>query len=222
MNLAETDEEGRARVDALVQGMKQLGWETANNLQIDYRWGAGDPERYGRYAAELVALGPDVIVTGGVAVAAAQHATHTIPIVFVNVTDPVGAGFIATLARPGGNITGFSLFEYSISGKWLELLKQIAPDVTRAAVLRDTVATAGIGQFAAIQAVAPSFGVELTPLVVRDAADIERAIVGFARGSRGGPHLDDGLGRANSPRTHCRPRVTLSLAHGLSTSSLRD
>ena len=151
-------------------------------MRIDTRWGAGDAERIRRYAAELVALAPDVILaTGSTAVGPLLQATRTVPIVFAQVPDPVGAGFVESLARPGGNATGFTSFEYGISAKWLELLKQIAPRVTRAAVLRDPAITAGIGQLGAIQSVAPSFGVELRPVNVRDAGEIERAIAAFAR-----------------------------------------
>ena len=164
-----------------------MGWTDGRNVRIDTRWGAGDAERIRRYAAELVALAPDVILaSGSAAVGPLLQATRTVPIVFVQVTDPVGAGFVASLARPGGNATGFTLFEYGISGKWLELLKQIAPGVTRAAVLRDPAIAAGIGQFAAIQAVAPSLGVELSPVDVRDAGEIERAVTAFARVPNGG------------------------------------
>jgi putative ABC transport system substrate-binding protein len=156
-------------------------------VRIDYRWGADDADRLRRYAAELVALAPDVILANATpSVAALQQATHTVPMVFVNVADPVGAGFVASLARPGRNVTGFLLFEYSISAKWLELLKEIAPGVTRVAVLRDPGNASGIGQFGAIQAVAPSFGVELHPVDVHDAGEIERAVAAFARGPNDG------------------------------------
>ena len=164
-----------------------MGWSDGRNLQIDYRWGAGDADRMRKYAAELVALAPDVILASGTAtVAPLLQATRTVPIVFVQVADPVGAGFVDSLARPGGNATGFIIFEYGMSGKWLELLKEIAPGVTRAAVLRDPAIPAGIGQFGAIQAVAPSLGVEVSPINVRDAGEIERAIAAFARSSNGG------------------------------------
>ena len=187
MSLAADDPEGQARVAAFLQGLQQLGWTDGRNVRIDTRWGAGDADRSRKYAAELVALAPDVILaSGGSAVGPLLQATRTVPIVFTQTPDPVGAGFVASLARPGGNATGFTMFEYGMSGKWLELLKQIAPGVTRAAVLRDPAIPAGIGQFGAIQAVAPSFGVEVSPIDVRDAAEIERAIAAFARGSNGG------------------------------------
>ena len=180
----------RPRRRALVRSSRdcsQLGWEDGRNLRIEYRWAAGDPDALRKYAAELVALAPDVILANGsAAVALLLQATRLVPIVFTDVPDPVGAGFVDSLARPGRNATGFMLFEYGMSGKWLELLKEIAPGVTRAAVLRDPTMTAGIGQFAAIQAVAPSFGVELHPVDVRDAPEIERAIPAFARGPNGG------------------------------------
>jgi putative ABC transport system substrate-binding protein len=156
-------------------------------VRIDTRWSAADADRIRRNAAELVALAPDVILaTGASTLAPLLQETRAVPIVFVVVTDPVGAGFVDSLARPGGNVTGFINFEYGISGKWLELLKQIAPGVTRAAVIRDPAITAGVGQFAAIQSVAPSFGVELKPVNVRDAREVERAIMDFARSSNGG------------------------------------
>ena len=154
------------------------------NVRIDYRWAAADADRYRTYAAELVALAPDVILaSASKSLAALQQATRTVPIVFVLVADPVGAGYVASLARPGGNTTGFALFEYSLSGKWLELFKEIAPNLTRIAILRDPAVAAGIGQFAVIQAMAPpSFGVELSPIDVRDAGEIERDVAAFARG----------------------------------------
>ena len=187
MNLAADDPESSARLTAFLQGLQQLGWTDGRNVRIDTRWAAGDADRYRKSATELVALTPDVILaTGASAVAPLQQATRTVPIVFVQVIDPVGAGFVASLARPGGNATGFTLFEYGMSGKWLELLKEIAPRVTRAAVLRDPASAPGIGQFAAIQAVAPSFGVELSPVDVRDAGEIERAIAAFARAANSG------------------------------------
>jgi putative ABC transport system substrate-binding protein len=151
-------------------------------VAIEYRWGAGDPERIRKFAAELVALAPDVILAvGAITVLPLQQVGRTVPIVFANVTDPVGAGIVANLARPGGNATGFTTFEYGISAKWLELLKQIVPRTTRAAVLRDPTIIASISQFAAIQSVAPSLGVELTPIDTRNAGDIERAVIAFAR-----------------------------------------
>jgi putative tryptophan/tyrosine transport system substrate-binding protein len=184
---AADDPESRARITAFVEGLKELGWTDGRNIRIDTLWGAGDPDLFRRYAAELVALAPDVIlVSGGSGMAPMLQATRTVPIVFVQVTDPVGAGFVDSLAQPGGNATGFTHFEYGISAKWLELLKQIAPSVTRAAVLRDPAIASGVGQFAVIQSVAPPLGVELTPVNVRDAGEIERAITTFARGSNGG------------------------------------
>ena len=183
----ETDPETQARYAAFTQALQQLGWIDGANLRIDYRWGStGDSERVRKNAAELLALGPDVLLPAGSPnVGALQQATRTVPIVFVNVVDPVGAGFVASLARPGGNITGFTSFEYGMSAKWLELLKQIAPRVTRVAVLRDT-SPAGIGLLAAMQGVASSLGIELSPIGVRDADEIERGIVAFAGGSNGG------------------------------------
>jgi putative ABC transport system substrate-binding protein len=180
-NLAADDAEGQARITAFLQGLQQLGWTDHHNVRIDYRWGAGDADRIRRYAAELVALAPDVILTSGApAVAALQRVTRTVPIVFGSVIDPVGAGFVESLARPGGNITGFTVFEYGISGKWLELLKEIAPGVTRVAVIRDTAIAAGSGQLGALQGAAPSFGVELRPIDVHEAGEIERAVAAFA------------------------------------------
>jgi putative ABC transport system substrate-binding protein len=185
MNVAADDPEGQARIVAFVQGLQQLGWSDGRNVQIDIRWGGGDPERIHKYAAELVALAPDAILaTSTIVVRPLQQATHTVPIVFVQVIDPVGAGMVATLARPGGNTTGFTVFEYGLSGKWLELLKEIAPRVTRVAVLRDL--TIGLGQLGAIQSVAPSLGLELTPIGVGDVGEIERTVAAFARSSNGG------------------------------------
>jgi putative ABC transport system substrate-binding protein len=177
----------QARFAALQQGLQQLGWTDGHNLRIDYRWAAGDADNLHRYAGELVKLGPDVIVANGsAAVALLLQATRAVPIVFTDVPDPIGAGFVDGMAKPGHNVTGFMLFEYGMSGKWLELLKQIAPDVTQVAVLRDPSMTAGVGQFAAIQAVAPLMRIELRPFDVRDPPEIERALVSFAPGSNGG------------------------------------
>jgi len=173
---------------AFQQGLALLGWTDGRNVRIDTRWATTNADDIRRHAAELAALAPDVILagTGTTTVAPLLHATRTVPIVFVLVIDPVGAGFVTNLARPGGNATGFTLFEYGMSGKWLELLKQIAPHTTRAAVLRDPTIASGIGQFAAVQAVAPSLGVELTPVDVRDAPEIERSVTAFARSADGG------------------------------------
>ena len=187
MPLAADDVEGQARLAAFLQGLQQLGWIDGSNVQIDTRWTTGDAERIRKDAAELLALAPDVILAaGGQIMTLLLQATRTVPIVFTQTPDPVGAGFVATLARPGGNATGFTQFEYGISAKWLELLKQIAPRVTRAAVLRDSTNPAGIGQFGAIQSVAPSFGVEVSPVNVHDASEIERDVTAFAHGSNGG------------------------------------
>jgi putative ABC transport system substrate-binding protein len=164
-----------------------LGWTDGRNVRIDYRWAAGDPERFQRYAQELLTLGPDVTLASATpSIVALAQASRTVPIVFVAVIDPVGAGFVESLARPGGHITGFGAFEYGMSSKWLELLKEIAPRVTRVAVIRDQSLTSGTAQFAAVQSVAPSFGVELSPVGVRDAGEIERGVAGFARAPNGG------------------------------------
>ena len=185
---AAEDPEYRARVEALLQRLQQLGWAEGGNVRIDTRWATTDPDDIRRHASELAALAPDVLVaaTGTITVAALLKATRTVPIVFVVVIDPVGAGFVGSLARPGGNATGFLAFEYSLSGKWLELLKEIAPRMTRAAVLRDADIASGIGQFAAAQAAAPSLGMELTPVDVRDGPEIERAVTAFAKSGNGG------------------------------------
>ncbi|MGB9414118.1 MAG: ABC transporter substrate-binding protein, partial [Pseudolabrys sp.] len=182
------DAESQARVAAFKEGLAQLGWTEGRTVRIDTRWATTNADDLRKHAAELAASTPDVLVgaSGTTTVAALLQATRTVPIVFAIVVDPVGAGFVASLARPGGNATGFTMFEYGMSGKWLELLKQIAPGVTRAAVLRDPAIASGIGQFGAIQAVAPSLGVELSPVDVRDAPEIERAVAAFAGIPNGG------------------------------------
>jgi putative tryptophan/tyrosine transport system substrate-binding protein len=185
--LTANDAEGKVRFAAFQQELQQLGWTDGHNVRFHHRWGEGNADIARRQAAELAALAPDVILTtAGQATELMLKATHAVPIVFVVVPDPVGSGLVARLSRPGGNATGFMQFEYGLSGKWLELLKQIAPGVTRAAVLRDPTVTAGIGQFAVIQAVAPSVGVEVSPIDTNNAAEIERAISDFAREPDGG------------------------------------
>jgi putative tryptophan/tyrosine transport system substrate-binding protein len=185
--LGSDDPEAQARRAVFEQTLQQLGWMVGRDLKIEIRQIGADLDSTRRYAAELIALAPDVIVSiGSISVAPLQQATRTIPIVFMNVPDPVGAGFVESMAHPGGNITGFSNFEYSMSGKWAELLKQIAPNVTRALVFRDPTSAAGIGQFAAVRSVAQSLGVELTPVNVRDTDEIERAVAAFARSGNGG------------------------------------
>ena len=183
----EDDAEGKARFAAFQQGLQELGWTDGRNVRIDYRFGGGDADSIRKHAAELAAFAPDVILAAGAAaVGPMLQAARNVPIVFVIVPDPVGAGFVESLSRPGGNATGFINFEYSIGAKWLELLKQVAPGVTRVAVLRDPFITAGTGQFGAIQSTAPSLGIDVTPVNVRDAGEIERAVVAFARSPNGG------------------------------------
>jgi putative tryptophan/tyrosine transport system substrate-binding protein len=187
MNRAANNAEGQDEVAAFQQALQQLGWSDGRNMRIDIRWGENDVDRDRRYATELIALAPNVfLAAGALSVAALQHVSRTLPIVFVQVTDPVGAGLVDGLDRPGGSTTGFMLFEYSLSGKWLELLKQIAPNVTRAAVIRDSANHSGIGQFSAIQGAAQSLAVEVSAVSVRNAGEIERAITAFARSANGG------------------------------------
>src|SRR6266436_7498335 len=211
MYLAADDAQGQGRLAAFTQAMKQLGWSDGRNLRIDTRWANADDIR--KHAAELAALAPDVLVagTGTATVAPLLQATRTVPILFVSVIDPVGAGFVASLAQPGGNATGFTIYEYSMSGKWLELLKEIAPGVTRAAVLRDPTVGSGTGQYAIIQAVAQSLGVELRPMDVRDPGEIERAIVAFAQVPNGGLII---VG-APSAGVHRNLIITLAARHQL-------
>ena len=186
-NFDSDDAEGQARLTVFREGLRQLGWTEGGNVRIDTRWGAGDPDRYRQYTAELLALAPDVILANSsAALAPLLQATRTVPIVFTTVADPVGAGYVDSLARPGGNATGFLVWEYSIAAKWLELLKEIAPHVTRAVVLRQSAIAAGPGQFGVIQAAAPSLGVDLRVADLRDAREIERAVTTFAQGSNGG------------------------------------
>jgi putative ABC transport system substrate-binding protein len=185
--LAEDDPESRLRIAAFKQSLQELGWTEGRNVRIEARWAGGDDSLVRKYAAELAALAPDVILTSGsVTVRPVQQATRTVPIVFVGVVDPVGSGYVDSLSRPGGNTTGFSLFEYSLSGKWLELLKEIAPHVRRAAVIRDPTRGSGIAQFAAIQTVAQSLGVELSTINAVDVHDMERGIAAFAHSANGG------------------------------------
>jgi putative tryptophan/tyrosine transport system substrate-binding protein len=186
MNFAVDDPEAQSRNAGFLQGLSELGWTVGRNLRIDYRWGAGDTDRHRQYAAELLALAPDVILANSsAALSSLLQATRTVPIVFTTVADPVGAGYVDSLARPGGNATGFLLWDYSIAAKWLELLKEIAPHVTRAMVFRQSAIAAGPGQFGVIQAAAPSLGVDLRVADVRDAREIERAVTTFAQGSNG-------------------------------------
>jgi putative tryptophan/tyrosine transport system substrate-binding protein len=212
MTFPADDPEAQARVGALLQGLQQSGWTIGRNLRIEVRWAGGKAGDIRRHAAELAASPPDVIVAnGGAAVDPLLQATRTVPIVFAIVPDPVGAGYVDSLARPGGNATGFMLFEYSIGAKWLELLREIAPGVTRVAVLRDPGLTEGAGQFGAIQTAAPSFGVEVSPINLRDAGEIERAVAAFALASNGGLIL---TGSAMSV-VHRDLIVTLAARHKL-------
>jgi ABC-type uncharacterized transport system substrate-binding protein len=187
MSVAANDPEGNDRFTAFRQGLQQLGWVEGRNVRIDVRWPGGNSDNIRKYAGELATLAPEVILaTGSATVGPLLQATRTVPIVFVGLVDPVGAGYVASLAHPGGNATGFTSFEYGMGAKWLELLKQIAPAVTRVAVLRDPTITAGIGQFGAIRTAATPFGIDVTPVDVRDAGEIERALEAFARSSSGG------------------------------------
>ena len=187
MSTAEDDPDTQTRITTFLQRLQQLGWTDGRNVRINTRWGASDPDRIRKYVTELATLAPDIIVaTGAATLGPVLQATRTVPIVFAVVPDPVGSGFVETLSRPGGNATGFTQFEYNLSGKWLELLKQIAPGVTRAAVLRDPAMPDGIGQFAVVQSVAPSVGMEVSSVSIRDAAEIERAVAAFARSPNGG------------------------------------
>lgn len=186
-----SDPETQANVAAFVQALQQLGWASGHNLRIDHRVGGNNAERIRKLAAELAALAPDVILTAGAtSVGPLLQATRSVPVVFVNVADPVGAGYAESLARPGGNATGFMSFEYNLSGKWVELLKQIAPSITRAGVLRDAAISSGIGQFAVIQSVAPSIGVDVSPINLRDSGEIERGIAALRALCKWRPHRD--------------------------------
>jgi putative ABC transport system substrate-binding protein len=199
MNSAEHDPDSQVRIAALLQRLNALGWSEGRNLRLDIRWGAGDMERVRRFAKELVALSPDVtFVNASAIVAALQQETRTIPIVFTAVIDPVGAGLVASMARPGGNTTGFLAFEYAIGAKWLELLKEIAPGVTRAAVLRDASIAAGIGQFAAIQATG-AIGMDLSVIGMQDGPTIEQAVAEFVRDGKGGLVVTGGPFATNHP-----------------------
>jgi len=187
MSRAADDPEGQAGLAAFKQGLEQFGWSDGRNVRVDTRWGEDDAERDREYAAELVELGPDVILAiGSLSVTSLERVTQSLPIVFAAVGDPVAAGFVETLARPGGNTTGFMLFEYSLSGKWVELLKQIAPTVTRITVLRRANVPSGSAEFAAIQAIAQPLGVELSPVSIRDTADVERAAKSLSHSANNG------------------------------------
>jgi putative ABC transport system substrate-binding protein len=213
MSAVEGDPRALEFVTAFAQGLAELGWTVGRNVRIEYRWGAGDLDRFRRHAAELVALAPDVVLaSAGSIVGALQQASRTVPIVFVTTIDPVGGGWVESLSRPGTNATGFAAYEFSLSGKWLELLKEIAPGVKRVAVIRDPSVPAGSGGLAAIQTVAPSLGVELTPVGVRDAGEIEHAIAAFARGSNGGLIL---VGPTSSVQRHRDLIVALAARHRL-------
>src|SRR5262249_13912691 len=212
INLAADDPEGHARITAFAQGLQEAGWSTGRNVRIDYRWGGAGADAIAKYAAELVALAPDVILAAASSsVAALQRSTRTIPIVFVQVIDPVSAGFVASLARPGGNATGFTTIEYGFSAKYLGLLKEIAPRITQAAIIRDPTVAAQIGQMGAIQSVTPSLGVELRRVEARDAGEIERAVTAFARSGNGGLIVLSG----NASLAHRELIITLAAREGL-------
>jgi putative tryptophan/tyrosine transport system substrate-binding protein len=213
MSAVEGDQRGLEFITAFAQGLAELGWTVGRNVRIEYRWGAGDLDRFRRHAAELVALAPDVVLaSAGSIVGAFQQASRTVPIVFVTTIDPVGGGWVESLSRPGTNATGFSSFEFSMSGKWLELLKEIAPGIKRVAVIRDPSVPAGSGGLAAIQTVAPSFGVELTPVGVRTADEIERGIAAFARSANGGLIV---VGPGSSVQPHRNLIIALAARHRL-------
>jgi putative ABC transport system substrate-binding protein len=213
MQLAEGDPESRIQVAAFLQSLSELGWTVGRNLRLDTRWGEGDADRIRRQAVELVALSLDaVLAPGGTVVGALQQASHTVPIVFVNVTDPIGRGYVAGLDQPGGNATGFTSFEFAMGGKWLELLKEISPRVTRVAVLRgDPVITAGIGYLAAIHALSPSSRVTVSPLDVRDVGEMERALTAFAQTPNGGLIVTPDPAAI----AHRKPIITLAARHRL-------
>ena len=219
MNLAADDPQSTKQMKAFLDALQERGWTLGGNLKIDYRWVAGNGnltriEIFRKYAAELVALVPDVILAaGGTTVGALQQVTRTVPIVFTEASDPVNRGLVASLARPGGNTTGFTQWEFSIAGKWLELLKQIAPNMTRAAVIRDPSETSGVGQFTVIQAMAPSLGVEVSPIDARDVREVERAITSFARDSNGGMIMTP----TGNARSHRELIITLAAQHKLPT-----
>jgi ABC-type uncharacterized transport system substrate-binding protein len=211
MNTGADEPESQARLAAFMQGLQELGWAVGRNMRIDHRWSQGDVARLRKDATELVALGPEVILAGvGATTPTLQQATRTVPIVMAQGIDPVGAGYVESLARPGTNITGFIQFEYSLAGKWMELLKEVAPGVTRVGVLREPGAAA-VGQWAMIQAVAQSSGVELRPIELRDASEIERAITAFARSPNAG--LIVGVSAASL--THRELIIRLAVQHRL-------
>jgi putative ABC transport system substrate-binding protein len=213
MSQSADDPDALARIAAFAQGLQERGWSVGGNVRIDYRWGASDVDRFRKYAAELVALAPDVVLaTAGSIVGAFQQASGTVPIVFVTTIDPVGGGWVASLARPGGNATGFTSYEFSMSGKLLELLKELAPGIKRVAVIRDPSVPAGSGGFAAIQTVAPAFGVELTAIGVHDADEIERGIAAFARPANGGLIV---VGPGSSVQPHRNLIIALAARHRL-------
>jgi putative tryptophan/tyrosine transport system substrate-binding protein len=217
MNTAADDVEGQERVSAFLRRLHGLGWTEGKNVHVDTRWASGMPGGYRKFASELVELKPEVILANGTpAVAPLLEATGTIPIVFVSVIDPIGAGFVTSLAQPGANATGFTIYEYSMGGKWLEVLKEIAPHLTRAAVLRDPGVASGLGLFGAAQAVAPSLRMELTPVDVREAGEIERSVTGFAHSSNGGLIVTGSAAALPSSRPHHRHGCTTPLAHDLS------
>jgi putative ABC transport system substrate-binding protein len=213
MSQSADDPDALAWISAFAQGLQERGWSVGGNVRIDYRWGAGDLDRFRKYAAELVALAPDVILaTAASIVGALQQASRTVPIVFVTTIDPVGSGLVESLARPSGNATGFTSYEFSMSGKWLELLKEIAPRVSRVAVIRDPAVPAGSGGLAAIQTVAPPLGVELTPVGVRSGDEIERSIAAFARSPNGGVIV---VGPTSSVQPHRNLIIALTARHRL-------
>src|SRR5215472_10819564 len=216
MSYAADDPAGQTRLLAFAQALAQLGWTEGRNIRIDIRWGAGSPERIRSYAAELVVLAPDVILAvASVTTGPLLQASRVVPIVFVQVAEPVGAGFVQTLARPGGNATGFMLYEYGIGGKWLELLKEIAPGVKRVGFLQSLAIAAGPGQFGAIQASAPSLGVEVRPINARDASESERVITSFARPANGGLIVAGGAASGAPGTLHRDSIIKLAARHRL-------